>query len=133
MADEASRRPITEAELDALKMLWELGPSPAGRIRVALASHGRDWAYTTTKTILDRLEEKGYVRRDRRETPHIYVPIMSAAGVARDRLGELRKELFDGRDLPLVRALLDGARLSSEAIAELRATLDSLESEGGRQ
>jgi predicted transcriptional regulator len=126
------RPPHSHAELDALKALWELGPSPAGDVRAALRLRGREWAYTTTKTILDRLEEKGYVRRERSGTPHVYMPIVTADGVARERLEEIRNDLFAGRDLPLVRALLDGVRLSAEEIAELRASLDSMETADGR-
>jgi len=128
MSDQpASRPPLSQAELDALKALWELGPSPAGDVRHILGLQGRAWAYTTTKTILDRLEEKGYARRDRSGTPHVYVPMVTADGVARERLGVIRDDLFAGRDLPLVRALLDGARLAPDEIAELRASLDTME------
>ena len=123
----APRPPLSDAELDALKALWELGPSPAGDVRRAPGVRGRDWAYTTTKTILDRLEEKGYVRRERSGTPHVYVPVVTMEGVARERLEEIRDDLFAGRELPLVRALLDGARLSPEEITELRASLDAME------
>jgi alpha-galactosidase len=61
--------------METLKLLWELGPSPAGAVREAMQRDGREWAYTTTKTVLDRLEEKGYARRNRQETPHVYVPV----------------------------------------------------------
>jgi predicted transcriptional regulator len=119
--------------LDALKALWELGPSPAGQVRQAEALRGRDWAYTTTKTILDRLEAKGYVRRERSRTPHIYVPIVSAEGVARQRLEGIRDDLFDGRELPLVRALLGDAHLGAHEVAELRASLDAMEAARGSE
>jgi BlaI family transcriptional regulator, penicillinase repressor len=133
MNQETPRRALSEAELDALKVLWAQGPSPVARVREALVEYGRDWAYTTTKTILDRLEEKGYVRRERGAVAHVYVPQVSAEAVARERLGELRETLFGGRDVPLVRALLDGARLSPDAIAALRDALDALEREAGEE
>ncbi|HUG95470.1 MAG TPA: BlaI/MecI/CopY family transcriptional regulator [Pleomorphomonadaceae bacterium] len=128
---DATPRPISDAELETLKVLWDLGPSAAGPVRHELARRGRIWAYMTTKTILDRLEAKRYVRRDRRTTPHIYLPILSVDQLARQQLGALREALFDGSDLPLARALLDGARLSKRDIAELRSTLDALSRERG--
>jgi predicted transcriptional regulator len=114
--------------METLKLLWELGPSPAGAVREAMQRDGREWAYTTTKTVLDRLEEKGYARRNRQETPHVYVPV-SPSAMAGERLRHLRDTVFDGCDIPLVRALLDGTQLSHEAIAELRAALDAMDGE----
>lgn len=121
------RATLSEAELDALRTLWDLGPQPAGRIRDALKARGRDWAYTTAKTILSRLEEKGYVRRDTTSIPHVYGPMLSAEEVARERMAKIRRDLFGGAGVPLVRALLDGPRLSAAEIAELRDSLDALE------
>jgi predicted transcriptional regulator len=133
MPPDASPRPISDAELETLKVLWDLGPSAAGPVRDELARRGRTWAYMTTKTILDRLEAKRYVRRDRRRTPHIYLPIFSVGQLALQQLRAMREALFEGSDLPLARALLDGARLSQRDIAELRLTLDALSKErGGR-
>lgn len=117
-------RPLSDAELDALKALWQAGPQPVSEVRTRLKAEGRNWAYTTTKTILDRLEEKGYVRRERASMPHVYVPIVSAEAVAREQLGRVRREIFDGAGLPMIRALVDGSALTLAEIAELRALLD---------
>lgn len=51
---------ITEAEWDVLNALWELGPTTARQV----ADHvrpSRGWAYSTVKTMLDRMVEKDLV------------------------------------------------------------------------
>jgi len=126
MVNAGHPKPLSEAELDALKALWRAGPQPASEVRTRLNADGRKWAYTTTKTILDRLEEKGYVRRERASMPHVYVPIVSAEAVAREQLGKVRREIFGGAGLPMMRALVDGSALTSPEIAELRTLLDEL-------
>lgn len=118
-------RSLSDGELSALKTLWRHGAQTAGEVREHLNRDGRAWAYTTTKTILDRLEEKGYVRRKRTSTPHVYVPIVSPEMVAQHRLGAIRRELFDGSRLPLIRALVQDFGLKSDELAELRALLDA--------
>jgi predicted transcriptional regulator len=129
MPPDATTRPISDAELETLKVLWDLGPCAAGPVRDELAQRGRTWAYMTTKTVLDRLEAKRYVRRDRRVTPHVYIPILSVEQLALQQLRAVREARFAGSDLPLARALLGGARLSKRDIAELRSTLDALSKE----
>jgi len=129
MSDEL--RELSEAELDALKALWRIGPAQVRDAMDALAGHGRDWAYTTTKTILDRLEAKGYARRDRSGAAHVYHATVTREELARRRVGDLREDLFDGSAAPLVRALVDGG-LSEDEVRALRESLDALEGGGGR-
>lgn len=129
MTDE--RRELSDAELETLKALWAIGPSQVREVMEALRASDRDWAYTTTKTILDRLEAKGYARRDRSGAAHVYHPTFTRDDLARARVQELRADLYDGAAAPLVHALVDGA-LSEDEVRALRASLDALERGGGR-
>ncbi len=51
---------ITQAEWDVLKALWELGPTTARQAAEHLHPT-RGWAYSTVKTMLDRMADKGLV------------------------------------------------------------------------
>lgn len=51
---------ITQAEWDVLKALWELGPTTARQVGDHLRP-ARGWAYSTVKTMLDRMVEKELV------------------------------------------------------------------------
>lgn len=48
---------ITEAEWDILNALWELGPTTARQVADHLRP-SRGWAYSTVKTMLDRMVDK---------------------------------------------------------------------------
>ena len=52
---------ITEAEWDVLKTLWTLGPTTARAVADHL-TQDRGWAYSTVKTMLDRMAEKSLVK-----------------------------------------------------------------------
>jgi predicted transcriptional regulator len=127
MPSEKGRPPLSDAELDVLKVLWDIGPSGARRVREIVNAGDRNWAYTTTKTVLDRLEDKGYVSRSRKAIPHVFSPRVSPDALARRRMEDLRGELFGGAGLPFVRAFLDSVRLTPDEIRHLRASLDELE------
>lgn len=124
------RKPLSGAELDAMMALWDLGPSPVRDVQERLRGGERDWAYTTTKTILDRLETKGYAHRDQTDAAHVYHPSMSREEFARLQVAGLRDGVFAGEGVPLVRALVEGARLTPSEIRELRATLDAMDGGG---
>ncbi|QOI99751.1 MAG: BlaI/MecI/CopY family transcriptional regulator [Phycisphaeraceae bacterium] len=59
-----ANKPINETEWDVLNALWRGGPATARGITEAL-SPTRGWAYSTVKTVLDRMAEKGLVHARR--------------------------------------------------------------------
>ena len=61
----------TEVELQILRILWELGPSPVRAIHARLnAEKGTN--YSTTVKMLSVMLDKEIVRRDEAASPHIY-------------------------------------------------------------
>ncbi len=57
---KADQNNITQAEWDILKALWELGPTTARQVADRL-DPSRGWAYSTVKTMLDRMVQKDLV------------------------------------------------------------------------
>src|SRR5947199_9085626 len=58
-------RDVTERELAVLQVLWDAGPTTIRRLTDALYPGGGATHYATVQKLLDRLEAKGCVRRDR--------------------------------------------------------------------
>lgn len=75
--------------------LWtSSGPVPANELRDKLASSradGKTPALTTVLTVLSRLEQKGFVDRDRVGRPHLYFAALSRAG----HVADLMREVLD--------------------------------------
>ncbi len=120
------RPPISEAELDILKVLWEHGPGTVREIN-GLLRQGRRWAYTTVLTLLQRLEAKGYVASDKSEQAHVFRAGVSRARLLRQRLKELANQLCEGAAAPLMLALVEGRRFTAEELEQFRRLLDELE------
>ena len=119
--------PISKTELLVLKVLWEQGPATVREIHSVLTEQGRDWAYTTVLTLLQRLESKGYVTSEKSGIAHIFRPLVSREGLLLHRLRELAWEVTDGAATPLVQALVEGHRFSEEDIEWFRELLDRVE------
>src|SRR3954447_12004584 len=121
MARPASTRP-TEVELQILRILWELGPSPVREIHKRLeADKGTN--YSTTVKMLSVMLTKGLVKRDEDATPHVYRAAMTRARAAKKLLHELIEKVYDGSAMSLVLQALAGGKASREEIDEARKLL----------
>jgi BlaI family transcriptional regulator, penicillinase repressor len=130
---EPRNPPISEAELAVLKVLWELSRGTVREVRDILLGQGRDWAYTTVQTLLNRLEGKGHVRVERSGSVNIYRPAVSREQFAQQRLSNLAEELYEGAASSLVLALVEGTRFTAAELEQFRKLLDQLEQEPPRR
>src|SRR4051794_39229826 len=65
-------RDVTEYELAILQVLWESGPATIRRLTEAVYPDGGTAQYATVQKLLERLEGKGCVRRDRSGPAHLF-------------------------------------------------------------
>ena len=72
MAKQATQRP-TDAELAILRVLWERGPSTVRQVHEIL-SEIRPTVYTTILKLMQIMDDKGLVRRDKSQRAHVYQP-----------------------------------------------------------
>ena len=118
---------LSTAELEVLKVLWDHGPLTVREVLNHLHESGRELAYTTVLTFLNRLEQKKCVASDKTEVAYIYRPQLKREKVTQSKLKSLITELYDGSATPLVLQLMKSQRFSAEEIEELQQHLDSLE------
>ena len=74
---------LSRSELDIMKILWKDGRSSAREVHDQL-SVAYGWAYSTTKTIMDRMVKKGRLSRENFHGVFLYNPLISKpAGLAK--------------------------------------------------
>ena len=117
---------ITDAELAILRLLWDDGSLTARRIREVLYPAGTASDHATVQKLLQRLEEKGFVRRDRTEFAHTFTARVSRERLAGAQLESLADRLTDGSLVPFITHLAKQTKLTDEERQELRAVLDRL-------
>ena len=64
---------VTEAELGLLQVLWERGRCSTRQMTEVLYPGGKVAQYATVQKLLERLEDKGLVKRDRSLFVHTFV------------------------------------------------------------
>lgn len=119
-------KPISDAELDLLKVLWRLGPSTVRQVLDGLAPGSRSWAYTTVQTLLTRLVQKGYITASRDGRAHIFAAAVKREDLLGRELREIADRVCDGEATPLVLALVGKNRFSKEDLKQFRELLDRL-------
>jgi BlaI family transcriptional regulator, penicillinase repressor len=114
---------VTEAELAVLDVLWDRGSSSAREITERLYPRGEAADVATVQKLLQRLEKKGFVARDRSQRVHQFSAAMPREEFAGRQLAGLAEKLSDGSLTPLLVHLVESNRLSRRELDELRALL----------
>lgn len=117
----------TEAELELLRVLWERGPSTVRDIYDAILLE-KGTGYTTTLKILQKMAEKGLVRRDESQRSHVYAAAIKAEHTQRQLVRDLLHRAFGGSPGQLVVQALSEKKATAAELTEIRRVLDELES-----
>ena len=125
MRELGSTQP-TAVELEILRILWELGPSPVRDLHRRLAE-AKGTNYSTTVKMLAVMLTKGLVKRDEAASPHIYRAAITRERAAKKFLSELIEKVYEGSAMSLVLQALAGGRASKEELEEARRLLDEME------
>ncbi len=121
---------LGEAELAVMRVLWEDGPMTVRDVMNRLHERGRNVAYTTVLTFLTRLEQKGVVASDKRDTAYVYKPRISRQSVTTSRIRALVDQLYDGAAAPVLQHLIEHEHFTPDEIAKLRKLIDDLDTRG---
>ena len=117
---------VTDGELSILQVLWDRGEATSREITAALHDEVTDPKMASVQKLIERLEAKGCVERDRRERAHRFRPLVSRERFLRSRLQSLADRLCDGAVVPLMTTLLRTERLPKEEREELRKLVEDL-------
>jgi predicted transcriptional regulator len=124
-------RDVTDAELAVLQVLWDRGPATIRQLTEALYPEGGAAQYATVQKLLDRLEAKECVRRQRAPAAHVFAAALGREELIGRRLQDVAEKLCGGSLTPLLTHLVRARRLSARERRELRDLIDELE-QGGK-
>ena len=114
---------ITDTVLDLLKVLWSHQPLTARAIAGRLYGEEDSSAIGTVQKLIQRLEEKELVVRDRREPVHRFSTLVTREAVAGIQLQVLAEKLSDGSLSPFIMHLVQAEHLSKKEKEALRRLL----------
>jgi predicted transcriptional regulator len=118
---------VTDAELAVLQVLWDGGPATIRQLTDVLYPGGGAAQYATVQKLLDRLEAKDCVHRDRTPAAHTFSAAIAREDLIGRRLQDMAEKLCGGSLTPLLTHLVRTRRLSSRERQELRDLIDELD------
>jgi BlaI family penicillinase repressor len=104
---------LFETEWAILKVVWEKQPVTAPDVQEALVKQ-KKWAYTTVKTLMDRMVKKQLLDAKKIRNLYVYTAVITKAEAMKRELKRTLKRAFNGAFTPMVQFLVDNEQLSEE-------------------
>ena len=110
---------LSDFELDVMTVIWQLGECSAPQVHAAVIKD-KTVTYSTVKTIIDRLQQKGAIERIKTEGRTIYFKAAIQPDALQTGLvNKLLTTVFAGDRRPLFSQLLGDETLSREDLIYL--------------
>lgn len=120
---------LSAFELEVMRLVWRDQEVIAPDIHREL-TQDRDITYSTVKTIIDRLEDKGAIERLRTYGRTIlYGPTVDESSLAQPMVKDLIRKLFGGEARPMINHLLHDEDLTLDDLAYLEKTISEVRKE----
>jgi predicted transcriptional regulator len=113
----------TPAELDLLRLLWQLGPSTVKQVHEARQRERPEIASATILRLLQIMHGKGLVIRDESQRSHVYAAAHAQGSLQTNLLRDLIHKAFSGSGKDLVMAALR-SHVSDEERTEIQRFLE---------
>jgi predicted transcriptional regulator len=131
MARVRSHVTLSRRERQIMDILYRRGRATAGEV---LADLTGDPSYSTVRTQLRVLEDKGHVHHEEVGLRYVYVPAVPRRAARKSALRHLVDTFFDGSSQQAVAALLGGeaTSLSDEDLKRIADLVTKARKDGGR-
>ena len=116
------RAPLTELESAVMRVVWDTGPSSVEAVHHAV-SRNRDLKETTIRTLLRRLEQKGYLRHESDGRAYIYRAVEPARSLAARAVRQIIDRFCQGSVEELVSGMVEAKVLTKHELDALEASI----------
>ena len=108
---------FTPREMDVMSVLWSLGSATVAEVKDKISD---PLAYTTVLSVLQTLEEKGYVRHEGEGRAYRYFPLVDWRTAGGSELRRLMRKVFKGSPELLLVQLVEDEALSAEQLRRIQ-------------
>lgn len=117
---------LTKLELELMQVIWRLRSCTVSDVQAELS---RSLAYTTVQTILNILERKGKLRRQRKGRAFVYSARVTESKALGQVVRDMIDRMFGGSSEELVMSLLKSGEIDADRLAELTQRFNAEEGE----
>jgi BlaI family penicillinase repressor len=112
------RSPLTDLENEVMRVVWDSGPCPVEAVYEVIVKK-RKLKETSVRTIMRRLEQKGYLQHEKKERAYVYRAAEPARNLAARAVRQIIDRLCRGSVEELVSGMVDAKVLSKSELDKL--------------
>ena len=109
---------LFESEWTILQKVWELEPCAAPAVQETLQGE-KGWAYTTVKTMMDRMVKKGLLETEKIRNLYLYTSGVTRSQARKSEITRTLRRAFNGTFTPMMQFLIENDQLSEEEYKHL--------------
>lgn len=117
------RTPFTDLEQAILSSIWQRGSATAEQVREDLAAE-RKLKESTVRTLLSRLEHKGYLKHKVEGRTYIYASVGGPQGFAMRAVRQIIDRFCEGSAERLIAGMVDDEVLDAEQLRRLSKEIE---------
>ena len=118
---------VTDAELAVLEHLWKHGSAIVSEIAFGLYSQNTPAYHATVNSLLDQLEKKEFVSRDRSGFAHRFDATIERADLVRSQIQAIADSHFDGAMAPMLLSLVEKIKLGRRDREAILKIIDKIQ------
>lgn len=120
---------LTPVEWEIMDAVWSFENPPSVRDVVDQFFPNGEKAYTTVQTLMNTLEKKGMLKRNKIGLVNFYTPLKSRADMVQTEMTTLISRIFKGSVPAMANFLINSENLSLEEISKIKTLLNEKEKE----
>ena len=112
------KAPLTDLENEVMRVVWDSGPCSVEAV-YDVVSTNRDLKETTVRTLLRRLEQKGYLVHETEGRAYLYRATEPSRSLAARAVRQIIDRFCQGSVEELVSGMVDAKALSKDELSRL--------------
>jgi len=117
-------------EWEIMNVIWDSGKNPSVREVLETAYPNGEKAYTTVQTVMNNLESKGFLTKEKIGLVNFYKPLKKRKDLLKKETSKFVENVFGGSFQALASYIVASDSLSNEEIADLKKLISELEEKG---
>jgi BlaI family penicillinase repressor len=130
MKNKTKQNKPTAAELEILSIIWERETATVREVHEILNQRSKPTGYTTVLKMLQIMDGKNLVERDKANRAHVYRAKIKQDDTGKQMLRDVMEKVFGGSALRLVQQVLETETTSKEELKEIRKMIREAERKG---
>jgi predicted transcriptional regulator len=124
MTIKKRNRKLSPANLEIMKVVWEMGNVPINDVVEAINAKRKNKVRRTTVQVqMNRLEDYGWLKHSKQGRTYVYSAVVEKHKTRMEILEDIKNRVFGGSRAELVKCLIEDADVKPEEIKELRTLL----------